>query len=87
MATDKKITDLNHIQLSDLDTQNDSMVIVNTSESKKITPDELMTNRIKSLNTYNHGHIDNMVKITQGEYDALAAAGTVVATTLYVITI
>lgn len=87
MATDKKITDLNHIQLSDLDTQNDSMVIVNTSESKKITPDELMTNRIKSLNTYNHGHIDNMVKITQGEYDTLVSTNAVVATTLYVITI
>jgi len=41
MATDKKITDLNHIVLSELDSQNDSMVIVNTFESKKITPNEL----------------------------------------------
>lgn len=87
MATDKKITALNALATADLNLATDSLVIVNNNESKKITPDELMTNRIKSLNTYNHGHIDNMVKITQGEYDTLVSTNAVVATTLYVITI
>jgi hypothetical protein len=86
MATDKKITDLNSIVLSELNTETDSLVIVNTFESKKITPNQLMTNRIESQNSGN-GHILKMTKVTQGEYDALVNGSGIVDTTLYVIEI
>lgn len=81
MATDKKITELNPLAAVDLVPGSDSLVIVNNNESKKITPDNLMSGRVKSSD------IDNIEKITQSAYDDLVSTNAVVATTLYIITI
>tara|TARA_B100001093_G_C26042983_1_gene682976 strand:+ start:193 stop:438 length:246 start_codon:yes stop_codon:yes gene_type:complete len=81
MATDKKISQLNPLAAVDIDLGNDSLVIVNNNESKKITPDNLMSGRVKSSD------IDNIVKITQNAYDDLVTNNTVDANTLYIITI
>lgn len=81
MATDKKITALNALATADLNLTTDSLVIVNNNESKKITPNNLMSGRVQSTN------VNNMVTITQSNYDALVAASTVDANTLYIITI
>ena len=81
MATDKKITALNALATADLNLATDSLVIVNNNESKKITPNNLMSGRVQSTN------VNNMVTITQSNYDALVAASTVDANTLYIITI
>ena len=81
MATDKKITELNSLAAVDLVPGSDSLVIVNNNESKQITPDNLMSGRVKSSD------IDNIEKITQSAYDDLVTANTVDANTLYIITI
>jgi len=81
MATDKKITALNALATADLNLATDSLVIVNNNESKKITPNNLMSGRVQSTN------VNNMVTITQSNYDALVAASTVDANTLYIINI
>ena len=81
MATDKKITELNSLSATDLVSGSDSLVIVNNNESKQITPDNLMSGRVKSSD------IDIIVKITQSDYDDLVTANTVDANTLYIITI
>ena len=41
MATDKKITQLNPLPAADIDLGNDSLVIVNNNETKKITPNNV----------------------------------------------
>lgn len=81
MTTDKKITALNALATADLNLATDSLVIVNNNESKKITPNNLMSGRVQSTN------VNNMVTITQSNYDALVAASTVDANTLYIINI
>jgi hypothetical protein len=81
MATDKKITALNSLATADLNLATDSLVIVNDNESKKITPNNLMAGRVQSTN------VNNMVTITQSNYDTLVGAGTVDANTLYIINI
>ena len=57
MATDKKITDLSALAAADINLGNDSLVIVNANESKKITPNNLMSGRVKS------DDVTNLVKL------------------------
>ncbi len=80
MAVDKKITSLNALEIVDLDLVNDSLVIVNQNETKKITPNKLLDSYVKSTN------INNVVKLTQNEYNQLSS-GQIDSATLYVITI
>lgn len=79
MAVDKKITSLDALEIADLDLVNDSLVIVNQNESKKITPNKLLDSCVKSTN------INNVVKITQNEYSQLGSS--IDSATLYIITI
>ena len=81
MATDKKITDLNPLPAADIDLGNDSLVIVNNNETKKITPNNLMSGRVQSTD------VTNLVTISQNAYDTLVTGGNVDANTLYIITI
>ena len=81
MATDKKITQLNSLAAQDINLGNDSLVIVNNNESKKITPNNLMSGRVQSTN------VTNLVTISQNNYSNLVTAGNVDANTLYIITI
>tara|TARA_B110000483_G_C17691774_1_gene349755 strand:+ start:229 stop:474 length:246 start_codon:yes stop_codon:yes gene_type:complete len=81
MAIDKKITDLSALAAADINLGNDSLVIVNANESKKITPNNLMSGRVKS------DDVTNLVKLTTSQYEALVTASTVDANTLYIITI
>tara|TARA_B100001093_G_scaffold446931_1_gene451538 strand:+ start:5731 stop:5976 length:246 start_codon:yes stop_codon:yes gene_type:complete len=81
MATDKKITALNACTSTDVNSSVDSLVIVNANESKKITPNALMTGRVQSTN------VTNLVTITQNNYDNLVSANAADANTLYIITI
>ena len=78
MATDKKITNLNSLTAAEINLANDSLVIVNDNESKKITPNNLMSGRVQSSD------VTNLVKLTLSEYEAL---GTPDSDTLYIITI
>ncbi len=78
MATDKKITNLNSLTAAGINLGNDSLVIVNNNESKKITPNNLMSGRVQS------DDVTNLVKLTLLEYEAL---GTPDSNTLYIITI
>jgi len=78
MATDKKITNLNSLTAANINLANDSLVIVNANESKKITPNNLMSGRVQSSD------VTNLVKLTLAEYEAL---GTPDSDTLYIITI
>ena len=80
MAVDKKISSLNALEIVDLDLVNDSLVIVNQNETKKITPNKLLDSCVKSTN------INNVVKLTQNEYNQLSS-GQKDSATLYVITI
>jgi len=79
MAENKKITDLNALSSIDLDSGNDSLVIVDASENetKKITPDNLMYRSVKSDN------VNNIVSLTQSAYGNI---GTPDPNTLYIIT-
>lgn len=79
MATDKKITSLNALEIAELDLVNDSLVIVNQNETKKITPNKLLDSCVKSTN------INNVVKLTQNEYSQLG--NQVDSATLYIITV
>ena len=81
MATDKKITDLTALPAADIDLGSDSLVIVNNNETKKITPNNLMSGRVQSTD------VTNLVTISQTDYSNLVTAGNVDANTLYIITI
>lgn len=81
MATDKKITELNALAAQDINLSSDSLVIVNNNESKKITPNNLMSGRVQSTN------VTNIVTTSQNNYSNLVTAGLVDANTLYIITI
>ena len=78
MATDKKITSLNALNAGDLDLDNDSLVIVNENESKKITPGNLLDSCVKSTS------VDTVVKISANAYSQLSTPD---SRTLYIITI
>jgi hypothetical protein len=81
MAIDKKITDLDALTAANINLSNDSLVIVNANESKKITPNNLMSGRVQS------DDVTKLVKLTQSQYEALVAASNTDANTLYIITI
>ena len=81
MATDKKITQLNPLAVQDIDLSSDSLVIVNNDETKRITPNNLMSGRVQSTN------VTNLVTISQNNYSNLVQANQVDANTLYIITI
>tara|TARA_B110000483_G_scaffold193547_1_gene230330 strand:- start:246 stop:491 length:246 start_codon:yes stop_codon:yes gene_type:complete len=81
MATDKKISSLNSLNTSELDLVNDSLVIVNDNESKKITPNNLMSGRVQSST------VTNLVTLDQSAYDLLEINSSIDAGTLYIITI
>ena len=80
MALDKKITTLNPLTSQDLDSGNDFLAIVDSgdNETKKITPNNLMSGRIQS------DDINNVVQVTRVEYDNIANPD---PNTLYIITV
>ena len=81
MATDKKISSLNSLNTPELDLVNDSLVIVNDNESKKITPNNLMSGRVQSST------VTNLVTLDQSAYDLLEINSSIDAGTLYIITV